>query len=289
MTTALQQQVSKLPDATRMGFVHLRVRDLPRALDFYKGMLGMRVLQQEGNTVTLGADEPIVRLTGDPTAPERPPFATGLYHVAILLPERKHLARILEHFSVFRQPLSGAADHLVSEALYLSDPEGNGIEIYTDRPRDSWTWHEGSVHMTTAMLDIDGLLKEAGDTAWNGMPEGTRVGHVHLMVASAPQTLTFYRDLVGFDLTTAFSTQAVFLSAGGYHHHLGANTWESAGAPPPPAGSAGLVETRILLPTKADVEAAATRLENYGIEREGEDVLLLDPSGIRLRFTTSVT
>ena len=276
----------KLPPQTRMGPVHLRARDLDRALDFYKGLLGMRALRRSGNEVVLGADEPMVRLTHDPAAPRRPPGTTGLYHVAFLLPQRRDLARVLEHFSVFRQPLQGAADHLVSEALYLADPEGNGIEIYVDRPREAWTWADGRLHMTTAMLDIEDLLSTAGDEAWSGMPDGARVGHVHLQVASAPQALTFYRDMLGFDLTTTYGDQAVFLSAGGYHHHLAANSWESAGAPRPPKGAAGLADYAILLPTREAVEEAAKRVATYVDGRDGDDVLVGDPSGNVARLTS---
>lgn len=276
-----------IPDLS-MGPVHLRVRDLARALDFYKGMLGMRVLRQSGGFVELGADAPIIRLTGDADAPPRPPRSPGLYHVAILLPSRAQLARILEHFSVFRQPLEGAADHLVSEALYLSDPEGNGIEIYADRPRETWTWNDGRLHMTTAVLDIEGLLKEAGDEAWNGLPEGTRVGHVHLQVGFVPQALTFYRDLLGLDLTTTYGQEAIFLSAGGYHHHVAANAWGTQGALPAPDGVLGLIESTLILPGREVVDAAGARLATYvESHEENGDVVVRDPSGNRLRLTAA--
>jgi catechol 2,3-dioxygenase len=263
-----------------MGPVHLRVRDIDAARDFYGGMLGMRVIASRGDELTLGADVPLVRITGDADAPLRPLRATGLYHVAILLPERRYLGRILEHFSAFRQALDGAADHLVSEALYLSDPEGNGIEIYVDRPRATWQWADGNLQMASKVIDIHSILSEAGDEGWNGVPHSTVVGHVHLQVADIPSTEVFYRDLLGFDITTRYGDQATFLAAGGYHHHLGANTWGSHNAPPPPARSTGLVEYTIHVRQALDALRQRLDAEEHP---DGRGLLLVDPSGNRVR------
>lgn len=265
----------RLPPQTSMGPVHLRVRDLDLALDYYEGMLGMRALEKRPEGAVLGSDHPILRLTGDPDAPRRALRTTGLYHVAILLPTRADLARILEHFSAFRQPLDGAADHLVSEALYMSDPEGNGIEVYADRPRSGWRWEDGKLQMSTTAIDIAGLLAEAGDEEWKGMPDGTRVGHVHLNVGDVPAAERFYRDL-GFDLTTRYGAEASFLSAGGYHHHLAVNGWAGRGAAPPPPGSAGLVEYVVRVGDDAALDRLGDRLPKA--RREGRDVVVEDPS-----------
>ena len=175
---------------------------------------------------------------------------TGLYHFALLLPARVELARWLAHAARTRIPLQGLSDHFVSEAIYLGDPDGHGIEIYADRPRERW---EGIVaqRMTTLPMDVDDLFRELDDPAtepFEGLPAGTVMGHVHLRVAAIPETVAFYRDLLGFGLMAQLGNQAAFLSAGGYHHHLGANTWESAGAPPPPAGTAALRHATIVLP-----------------------------------------
>lgn len=277
-----------LPPGTRMGPIHLRVRDLDRALDFWKGLLGMRALRRAGETVELGADAPVVRLTGDPRAPPRPPHAPGLYHVAILLPGREHLARFVEHASAFRIPLQGGADHLVSEALYLGDPEGNGIELYADRPAAEWEYREGQLQMGTAPLDIEDLLSQAGTDAWDGTPAGTRVGHVHLQVADVPAAAAFYRDAVGFEPTATMGDQAVFLSAGGYHHHLGANSWASRGQALPPENAAGLVAYEIHVPDADALGQAEARLAAHGASREADAVTLRDPmSGARLRIAVA--
>lgn len=266
----------KLPPQASLGEVELRVRDLDRALDFYQGTLGMRVLDRRAGAATVGGDAPLVRLAGDPDAPERPPRAAGLYHVAILLPSRAHLARILEHFAVFRVPLTGAADHLVSEALYLEDPEGNGLEIYADRPRHDWRWDGPSLHMATRVLDVDDLLAAAGGDGWTGVPDGTTVGHVHLQVGDVRAAEAFYRDVVGFDLTARYGEDATFLSAGGYHHHVAANAWGTRGGPPAREGAAGLVAWTIRAGDQAAVDALAARAL---VEPERGAAVLRDPAG----------
>ncbi len=185
----------------------------------------------------------------------RPAYGhTGLYHFALLLPERADLARWLAHAGRDNVPLVGLSDHFVSEAIYLSDPDGHGIEIYWDRPREVW---EGQVfeRMTTLPLDVGSLMAELPDPEsepFERLPDGTVMGHVHLKVASIPDTVAFYRDVLGFELMAQLGEQAAFLAAGGYHHHIGANTWESAGAPPPPEGSAALRHVTIVLPDAAE-------------------------------------
>jgi catechol 2,3-dioxygenase len=234
-----------LPPETRMGPVHLSVSELARSLDYYENTIGLRVRGRDDGHASLGGDEELLVLVEEPGARSARGH-TGLFHFALLVPERADLARWLGHAARDRVPLTGASDHVVSEALYLRDPDEHGIEIYADRPREQW---EGRVaeRMTTLPLGVDDLLR-ADDGAFEGLPAGTVMGHVHLCVRAIPESVAFYRDTLGFDLVAAIGDQAAFLSAGGYHHHIGANTWESAGAPPAPPGTARLLRTTIVVP-----------------------------------------
>jgi catechol 2,3-dioxygenase len=269
-----------------MGAVQLTVSDLERSLAWYRDGIGLRLLAREDGAAQLGVGErELIALVEEPGATPAP-RTTGLYHFALLLPERVELARWLAHAGSSGVPLVGASDHFVSEALYLRDPDGHGIEIYADRPRDVW---EGQVaeRMTSLPLDLDDLLGELADPAsepFNGLSDGTTMGHVHLKVADVRETVRFYRDVVGFDLTAALGGQAAFLAAGGYHHHIGGNTWESAGAPPPPPGSASLRHFTVELPSTQDRDAVAARLEAAGhdILEAPEGPLVHDPSENRL-------
>jgi catechol 2,3-dioxygenase len=276
---------------TGIGAVHLTVRRLDRAAAFYRDRLGLAFLEAGAGLVRLGAGgRTLVVLHGDTGAAvvER---ATGLYHLAILLPSRADLAAVLRHLAATRTPLSGASDHLVSEALYLDDPEGNGIEIYRDRPRAEWRIDAtGAVSMTTRALDIDALLAEpepAGSGPWR-MPDGAAIGHVHLKVSDVLQAERFYVDALGFALTARYGHAASFVSAGGYHHHIGFNMWESAGAPPPPAGAAGLAWFEVRLPHQAARDAVVDRLRAAGLALDAGDdnaVMVRDPAGNRLALT----
>ena len=216
---------------TTVGPVHLTVADLDRSLKYYREAVGLEVLEQNGQAALGAGDRRLLVLVEEPGA--RPAYGhTGLYHFALRLPERVELARWLSHAGRDSVPLVGLSDHFVSEAIYLSDPDGHGIEIYWDRPREIW---EGQVfeRMTTLPLDVGNLLAELPEPEsepFERLPEGTVMGHVHLKVASIPDAVAFYRDTIGFELMAQLGEQAAFLSAGGYHHHIGANTWESAGA-----------------------------------------------------------
>lgn len=228
--------------ATQIGLVSLTVADLERSLRYYSEALGFAVLSREGKTAVLGAgDAPLLTLTELAGAARWPVYATGLYHFAILVPTRLDLARSLIHLLEIGLPFPGQADHAVSEALYLTDPDGNGIEIYRDRPRAEWVWQAGRVHMITEALDVRAILSEAtaNPAPWTGLPAGTRLGHMHLQVGNIEQAQEFYTGVLGFEVT-AKMPGALFVSAGGYHHHLGLNTWQSRGAGPAPAGTAGL-------------------------------------------------
>ncbi len=276
-----------------VGAVHLTVADLARSISYYEQAVGLSLRQappqgapRAGRRAVLGAGgRTLLVLVEQPGA--RPvPRATGLYHFALLVPRRLDLARWLAHAARERVPLVGLSDHFVSEAIYLSDPDGHGIEIYCDRPREHW---EGQVQrMTTLPLDVDSLLAELPDRAdpdpdpgFAGLPEGTVMGHVHLKVAAIEPAVEFYRDVLGFALMAALGSHAAFLSAGGYHHHVGANTWESAGASPPPPAAAALRHATILLPDEQECLRVLTRLAGHGcdIQDTADGPLVRDPSG----------
>src|SRR3954447_25581339 len=237
-----------------MGAVHLTVADLDRSIDYYRWALGLREHERAGGCAALGTGgEDLLVLYEEPGA--RPARGySGLYHFALLVPRRADLARFLAHVARERVPLVGLSDHFVSEAIYLSDPDVHGIEVYWDRPREVW---EGRVaeRMTTLPLDVGDLLGVLDDPRaerFDGLAAGTIMGHVHLRVAEIPATAAFYCDALGFGLMAAFGAQAAFMSAGGYHHHLGANTWESRGAGQAPPGHATLLRATIVLPSAAD-------------------------------------
>jgi catechol 2,3-dioxygenase len=284
--------VAEVPAETRMGAVHLTVADLGRSLEYYRWALGLVVREQGGGRASLGAEpsggedraEDLLVLTEQPGARPARGYC-GLYHYALLVPERVDLARWLIHAARERVPLVGLSDHFVSEAIYLQDPDDHGIEIYWDRPRELW---EGQVErMGTWALDIEDLLRtvpDAMDSPFDGMPAGTRMGHTHLRVADVDRTVAFYRDVLGFDLMTQLGPQAAFLSAGGYHHHIGANVWESRGAPPPPPGTAALQYAEIVLPDEGARAEVLERVAAAGLQAgaAGDDPVVTDPSGNRL-------
>ncbi|MCB0017975.1 MAG: VOC family protein [Anaerolineales bacterium] len=275
---------------TRLGAVSLTVSDLERSLRFYTEVIGFKLLQQMQNTALLGSKEnaPALVLTGQPDAAPLRRHTTGLYHFAILVPTRLDLARSLRQLAETRYPVQGASDHLVSEALYLADPDGNGIEIYVDRPRAEWPRRNGQLLMATDPLDLDGLMRELeqDDTAWAGLPEQTQIGHVHLHVADLDEAENFYGNVLGFDIMFRYGPSALFVSAGGYHHHLGLNTWAGRGAPPPSANTVGLRHFTVILPDEAERSRLLAHLRDSGISfsEAGDVITLRDPShnGIQL-------
>jgi catechol 2,3-dioxygenase len=274
---------AEVSPSTRLGPVHLTVSDLGRSIAYYERTVGLRPIRRDDDRVSLGVcDRELLVLVEEPGAGSSAGY-TGLYHVALLLPERLDLARWLTHAVRDRVPLVGLSDHFVSEALYLSDPDGHGLEIYWDRPREVW---EGQVaaRMTTLPLDSDSLLAELSDhqtERFAGLPDGTVVGHVHLKVAAIPESVAFYRDVLGFGLMAALGPQAAFLSAGGYHHHIAANTWESAGASPPPTGTAALCHATIVLPDEDERERVLDRVAREGLptKQGAAGPVVRDPSG----------
>ena len=295
MTIGTQTRIDPL---AAVGAVDLTVSDLGRSIRFYGEAIGLAVLEREESVARLGAGgEELLRLEGSPGA-RRPPRTTGLYHFALLLPNRRDLATALTRLATAGASLRGAADHGVSEALDLSDPDGNGIEIYRDRPRDEWPrGADGAIAMVTDPLDLDRLLDEAAVDRSRlralspedlpVAPEGTRMGHVHLHVADLEAAKRFYVDVVGFDLVARYGAEALFVSAGGYHHHVGLNTWAGRGAPAPPPGSAGLRWFALEHSTSAEREKTLARIRAEGIpvETAAGDPLVRDPSGNGLRLT----
>jgi catechol 2,3-dioxygenase len=271
--------------ATEMGPVALTAADASAARAFYEEAIGLRPLPGTEDRARLGAGgTTVVELFGDPGAPQRPPATTGLFHLAVLVPTRLELARVLRRVANAGWRFSGASDHLVSEALYLQDPEGNGIEIYRDRPRDEWPMADGELRMDTIPLDLQGLLLElpdGGEEAGGPIAAGTRIGHVHLNVGDLAASEEFYVGTLGFEVTVRGYPQALFVSAGGYHHHIGLNTWAGEGAARPPLGARGLRWFEILLPTQEALAEVEQRVAGAGIEatRDEGELRLSDPSG----------
>ena len=274
-----------------IGRVALAVADIERSIGFYTDVIGLSLLAREGNDAQMGAGtEPLLLLHGQ-AGLSRVRRATGLYHFALLLPSRADLGDALQHYVAVNAPISGFADHAVSEAIYLTDPDGHGIEIYRDRPREEWAFANGKLRMTTEPIDFEGVIGAATGRAqggvWRGLPPGTMMGHIHLQVAQIEATERFYIDLIGLDLIIRYGPSATFLAANGYHHHLGANVWAGAGLPPAPDNAARLLWYEIRQPDAAAVDAIAARLEaaGYPFSRAADGLHVVDPSGIVVRLT----
>jgi catechol 2,3-dioxygenase len=278
----------RLPEATHLGSVRLQVADLERSLSFYENVLGMREIRRTSDSASLGPhgeDREIIHLRQLKSARPVPKRGLlGLYHFAILLPDRVSLGRFVAHLSDIGA-YAGMSDHFVSEAVYLTDPDGLGIEVYADRPRDAWRYDERQLFMTTNHLDVDDLIKSAGGERWTGMPAGTVLGHVHLYVGDIDKAEAFYHHALGFDKVVWSYPGALFMSAGGYHHHLGTNTW-ARGAPPATDADARLLEWEIIVPTRKDAEQAARNVKaaGYPVNEENGEWVLTDPWGTNLRL-----
>lgn len=278
----------RLSDAAHPGAVHLQVSDLPRSLAYYERVLGLNGHSVTGTSAVLSAqgdEQPLVTLHARPGVTRARRGAFGLYHFAILLPERSALGRFAAHLASLEVRI-GMADHLVSEALYLGDPDGLGIEVYADRPRDTWQRHDRELAMTTDPLDIRDVIAAGRGGAWTGAPKGTTMGHVHLHVGNLEQAEAFYHRALGLDKTVWSYPGALFMSAGGYHHHLGTNTWSSG--PAASVDQARLLEWELMVPSDADVEAAARNLRDAGssVERTESGVVAADPWGARVHIRT---
>ncbi|MEN0589699.1 VOC family protein [Kurthia gibsonii] len=267
--------------------VTLKVSNLSRSIDFYTEIIGFRVLQQEEGRVTLTADgqHALITLVEVPNA-QFVRGATGLYHFALLLPSRKDLGNLIQHF-IQKNVQIGAGDHDVSEALYLSDPDGNGIEMYIDRPADTWKWDSnGQVYMTTDPVQFQSVLREA-DGTWSGLPIDTVMGHIHLSVRNLQESEDFYTSLLDYAVVSRYGGQALFISTGGYHHHIGLNTWHSEGAEALPKDAVGIQSYTVQLPDQDYAVNLKKRFVKQNMEiKEQENIFsIIEPNGIEAKFT----
>jgi catechol 2,3-dioxygenase len=269
----------------RIGAVGLKARDLSRLTDFYTNAIGLQVIDRDAKTARLGAGGvTLLALEAAPSALPDDPRTAGLFHTAFLQPTRADLARWLVHAANTRVPLSGASDHLVSEAIYLDDPEGNGIEVYRDRLPEEWTWSGDRIKMATDRLDLDNLAADAGNMAYAGAPGGLRIGHIHLRVGDLAPTQQFY-GTIGM-MPTAGRGGALFMSSGRYHHHIGSNIWQSAGARMRDDERAGLSWFAIEAADGKTRDEALARLKgaNVPVGNSAEGSQVRDPFGTRVRF-----
>jgi len=277
----------RLPDESHLGAVRLQISDLERSLRWYQEVLGLEVASRTATTANLavrGESNPLIELRekkGIRAVPRR--GLLGLYHYAILLPDRLALGRFIGHLAELGMR-AGMSDHFVSEAVYIDDPDGLGIEVYSDRPRSDWKHEDRQLTMTTIPLDARSLVEAAGSVPWTGVPKGTVIGHVHLFVGDIDRAAAFYHDLIGFDKVVWNYPGALFMSAGGYHHHLGTNIW-AAQSPPASDDDAKLIEWEIVVPGSADVDQieASVKRGSVPANREGRSVLLRDPWGTAVR------
>lgn len=279
----------ELPDTARLGRVQLQIANLERSIRFYEGVLGLHVLDRNEERSVLGAQDdltPLVELVEQPdTQPVPRHGRLGLFHVALRLPNRGTLGRFVRHLGDMDVDV-GTSDHRVSEAIYLKDPDGLGIEVYADRPRSSWTYDaDGQIEMTTEPLDVRSLVDASGASSWTGAPAGTVVGHVHLHVGDLERAAAFYHEALGFDKTVWSYPGALFFSAGGYHHHLGTNVW-AGDAPAPRDRDAQLLEWTLVVPDPGSADATASSLEEagYAATRDSGTYVTQDPWGTTLRI-----
>ncbi|QQK81352.1 VOC family protein [Salicibibacter cibi] len=273
---------------TFVEHVTIKVENLARSIQFYKEVIGFKVLEQTKTTAQLTADgkTSLVSIEQLKKALPKPSRSTGLYHFALLLPRRADLANIINYF-IEKGVRVGSSDHWVSESLYLSDPDGNGIEIYADRDSSEWDWENGQVAMAVDPLNVPGILSEKKEgELWKGLPAGTVMGHIHLHVADLQKTKPFYTEGLGFDIVSKLGDQALFISSGNYHHHIGLNTWTGVGAPAPPDKSPGLKFFTINLPDEATRERVVANVEKIGaaVTKENGVFVTTDPSGNRIHL-----
>jgi len=285
MTEQAENHAVRMP--AYVDHSHLVVRDLPMVSSWYQTIMGLSPIEKTASGETLGvAGRPLLTLTTEGNAAAAPRNAPGLFHTAFLVPDRNELGRWLAHIAHNNVPLQGASDHLVSEAIYLGDPEGNGIEVYRDRPRAEWKYvDDGMVKMATLPLDLQALYDEAPKDKWDRMADGTAIGHIHLQVSDIPQANAFFGDVLGLDLMATYPG-ASFFASGKYHHHVGANIWNSRGAPKRQANMTGLADYTVHFNDPAKLRNAIAKLDELEIPvtRNGDTVSLIDPWGIGLKL-----
>ena len=285
----------ELPGGAHIGSISLNVRSLDRSVSFYSQVLGFHLLTRQGGEAAFssGFDSgALITLCEKTGAKPRPLGTTGLYHFAILYPTREALGTALHTLLRQEYPVRGASNHGVSEAIYLADPDKNGIELYADLPRGEWKWVGKEVQMVTDPLDVERLLEESPQVGSAPIPPRTTIGHVHLQVSNLERSSRFYHDLLGFRLTQSAYPGALFLAAGEYHHHIGINTWGGAGAPPPPPDSVGMRSFTVVIPGKGTFERLVARLNASGVEvfpevspATGLEYCLDDPDGMRVTIS----
>src|SRR5581483_8866648 len=284
----IEGQLFRMNPSMKIGDVSLNVSDLSRSLDFYQNILGFKIIGKPSGEKALlsaaGASSYLVELLQVKENPE--PKRAGLYHFAILLPERKYLADMLQNLRENRDQVhfDGLADHLVSEAIYLRDPDFNGVEIYRDRPASEWSWSGSRIEMATLPLDTSDLLRESTDQGWKKMPIKTTIGHVHLHVRNVAKAIKFYNEILGLNLTATIPS-AAFFAAGKYHHHIAANTWLGTDISPALSESVGLNHFSIVMPNKEEFQRLADQLSKSGMastmsERSG---FVYDMDGIKIQ------
>lgn len=267
--------------------LELKISDMKKSLDFYESVIGFRVLEREEKRAVLTADgkTPLLTLIEPDNVAPKELHRTGLYHFALLLPHRSDLADFLKTLMNLKMRI-GASDHHVSEAIYLQDPDDNGIEVYTDRDDSSWVWKGSEVHMTTEPLNARDLLKAGTEKGWSGLPAGTIMGHIHLHVGDLRAAEKFYCDGLGFEVVTRYGEQALFISSGGYHHHIGLNVWNGRNIPAASPNSVGLKYYTIAYPGNKEREDAILRLKGLGAEvRELAGIYeVIDPFGMAIHL-----
>lgn len=269
---------------THIGNVTLKVRDLEKLIQFYTETIGLKILTRSDSAVQLTADgiKPLLTLEGNPMLEQRPVRSAGLYHLALLVPKRKDLANFLQHFIQTDTRLVGASNHKFSEAIYLQDPENNGIEVYRDVDRKDWVRDEkGKLPAVSEPLDVQGLLDEADNNKWNGLPEKTVMGHVHLNVTNIHEAEEFYINVLGFEEQTRMAHHALFISAGGYHHHIALNIWNGPNAIPSPIDATGLLHYEIVVPSAEVLDNFKNSLQQHNIAfiDESNRIFVKDPAG----------
>ncbi|NOS83922.1 MAG: VOC family protein [Ignavibacteria bacterium] len=279
----------KIPDNTKIQSAELRVKDLKRSLNFYSHLMGFKIINQTENFAELSAngEEPyILKLVEDKTAVYRQKSTTGLFHIAIRLPNRKELARVFLRLFNNKVKFQGFSDHIVSEALYLADPDENGVELYADRPIDEWQYDMGQIVMDTLPLNLNVITDELDDRdVWNGIHPDTDLGHIHLNVSDLNKAQKFYSLILGMNVTNSAYNGAMFFSAGGYHHHIGTNVWSSRNGSPAPDNTMGLISYIIKVPDADYIREIQTRAIDAGLilnEFDGEKLVLKDMDNIKI-------
>lgn len=268
--------------------ISLKVKDIDASIEFYSKILGFKHINRKERKALVSANgvDPLIVLEQPENVKPKEMRRTGLYHFALLLPNRKELGKFLNHIMNIRYPLMGASHHGISEAIYLQDIDDNGIEIYTDTPINKWKWIDDSLEMITTRLDLQSLIDEGKDENWEGMPKETIIGHIHLHVSDLDEAERFYVDGLGFNIVNKIPKQATFTSTGAYHHHIAFNIWNGKGIPAPDENSVGMKYYQIKFPDQGTRIKTINRLEELGYEvtNENDTFITSDPSNNKIHL-----